>query len=135
MIVQIPCTVEMSCAVYLSESVDKIKTAIANIFPDCMINYENFSLRATSQNISSLDVLRESIQSRHQQKTYRRTLEKHLDEDSVWFYLNKQAAFAKKVALCGDADESPLGPITVTITSRYIKQIIEWIAGQRSVNL
>ena len=46
------------------------------------------------------------------------------------FYLNKQAAFVEKIAICEKADESPLGPIKVILTSVYIDKIIDWIVSR-----
>ncbi len=46
---------------------------------------------------------------------------------TTWFYLNKQAAFVEKIAICEKSDESPLGPIKVIITSPNIDGIIDWI--------
>ena len=129
------CKIKMQCTVHLSEDPDKVMDAVTNIFPDCTVNDENLSIRATSDNIKSLEKIRESVQSRQLQKTYRRTLEKHLDGNSTWIYLNKQAAFVKKVAICEDADESPLGPIKVVLTSRNITGVIEWLAAQKTRDL
>ncbi len=44
----------------------------------------------------------------------------------TWFLLNKQAAFSKVVALIEDEDESPLGPIKITIKNQNIEEIISW---------
>ncbi|MDP8905989.1 MAG: hypothetical protein M3M88_00515, partial [Thermoproteota archaeon] len=46
--------------------------------------------------------------------------------DTTWFLLNKQAAFSKVVALVEDEDESPLGPIKITIKNQNIEEIINW---------
>jgi predicted RNA binding protein with dsRBD fold (UPF0201 family) len=56
-----------------------------------------------------------------------RRLEKNLDKNSTWFYLNKQAAFVEKIAICEESDESPLGPIKVILTSNQIDRIIDWL--------
>ncbi|MBI2111431.1 MAG: hypothetical protein HYT44_03515 [Nitrosarchaeum sp.] len=52
---------------------------------------------------------------------------KNLENDSTWFYLNKQAAFSNAIALCEEAEESPLGPIKVILTSSNIDRIIDWL--------
>ena len=61
------------------------------------------------------------------QRIYRRTLEKNMENNSSWFYLNKQAAFVNKVAICEESDESPLGPIKVILTSTNLDRIITWL--------
>ena len=54
-------------------------------------------------------------------------MKKNLTNTSTWFYLNKQAAFANNVALCDEADESPLGPIKLILESNQIEQIMDWL--------
>ncbi len=75
----------------------------------------------------SLEKIHEAIRSMRSQRSYRRALQKNLDNDSTWFYLNKQAAFAEKIAICEKSDESPVGPIKVILTSANIDEIIDWL--------
>jgi hypothetical protein len=50
-------------------------------------------------------------------------------KDSTWFYLNKQAAFVDVIAICNEADESPLGPIKIVLHSTNIEDVIEWLVS------
>jgi len=77
-----------------------------------------------------LEKIYETIHTKQSQKIYRRNLEKNLENDTTWFYLNKQAAFVEKIVICEGADESPLGPIKVILTSSYIDRIIDWIISR-----
>ncbi len=124
----IKCKVEITCPVNLSEDLDKVKQAISNIFPDLTIKNENFSIKAQSNELKSLKKIYETISSSQSQKIYTRNLENNLEDDSTWFFLNKQAAFVGIVAICDEAEESPLGPIKVTLTSSNIDAIIDWIS-------
>jgi predicted RNA binding protein with dsRBD fold (UPF0201 family) len=124
----IKCKVEIICPVNLSEDLDKIKQAISNIFPDSTIKNEIFSIKAQSNELKSLEKIYETISSSHSQKIYTRNLENNLEGDSTWFFLNKQAAFVGIVAICDEAEESPLGPIKVTLTSSNIDAVIDWIS-------
>jgi hypothetical protein len=124
----IKCKVEIICPVNLSEDLDKIKQAISNIFPDLTIKNEIFSIKAQSNELKSLEKIYETISSSHSQKIYTRNLENNLEGDSTWFFLNKQAAFVGIVAICDEAEESPLGPIKVILTSSNIDGIIDWIS-------
>lgn len=124
----IKCKVEMICPVNLSEDLDKIKQAISNIFPDSTIKNEIFSIKAQSNELKSLKKISETISSSQSQKIYTRNLENNLEGDSTWFFLNKQAAFVGIVAICDEAEESPLGPIKVTLTSSNIDAVIDWIS-------
>ena len=124
----ISCKIEMSCSVNPSEDPSKIIKLISNIFPNSEIKTENFSVSAHSKNLNSLEKIYETIHSKKSQKTYTRNLEDNLENDSTWFYLNKQAAYVEEVVICEEAEESPLGPIKVILTSSNIDGIIDWIA-------
>ena len=122
----INCKIEMFCAVNPSEDPDKTQKSISNIFPYSTIKIENYSISAESKDLASLEKIYEVVHSKQSQKTYRRNLQKNLNNDSTWFYLNKQAAFVEKIAICEESEESPLGPIKVILTSSRIDEIIDW---------
>ena len=128
----INCKIEIVCPVNLSEDPDKVIQAISNIFPYSNIKNENFSIKAQSNELRSLEKIYESIISTQSQKSYTRNLENNLDGNSTWFFLNKQAAFVDQVAICDEAAESPLGPIKVILNSSNIDGIIDWISYQNS---
>ena len=113
----IKCKIEMFCSINPSEDPEKIKKSILNIFPNSKIKIEDFSINAHSKDLTSFEKIYETIRSKRSQKNYRRNLENNLDNDTTWFYLNKQAAFAEEIAICEEAEESPLGPIKVIMTS------------------
>ena len=118
----------MFCPVNPSEDPTKIQKAISNVFPYSTVKTENSSISFQSNDLKSLEKIYETIHTKQSQKIYRRNLEKNLENDTTWFYLNKQAAFVEKIAICEKADESPLGPIKVILTSSNIDEIIDWIA-------
>lgn len=124
----INCKIEMICPVNLSENPEKVKQAISNIFPFSEIKNENFSIKAQSKELRSLEKIYEAITLSQSQKSYTRNLENNLEGNTTWFFLNKQAAFVEKIAICDEPEESPLGPIKVTLTSSNIDGIIDWIA-------
>ena len=121
------CKIEMFCTVNPSESIEKIEKVISNIFPYSIINNNNLSINAQSKELRSFEKIYQFIHNNKLQKNYLRSLEDHLQDDTTWFYLNKQAAFVEQIAICEESDESPLGPIKVTLTSSNIDAIIDWI--------
>ncbi len=121
------CKIEMFCTVNPSESIEKIEKAISNIFPYSIINNNNLSVNAQSKELRSFEKIYQFIHNNKLQKNYLRSLEDHLQDDTTWFYLNKQAAFVEQIAICEESDESPLGPIKISITSSNIDAIIDWI--------
>ena len=126
----INCKIEIFCPVNPSEDPKKIKKAISNIFTNSTIKTETFSISAQSKNLKSLEIIYETIHTKQSQKIYRRNLEKNLEDDTTWFYLNKQAAFVEQIAICEKANESPLGPIKVILTSSNIDRIIDWFVSR-----
>ena len=123
----INCKIKMSCMVNPSEDPEKIRQAISNIFPYSEIITENFSIIAKSKELRSFEKIYETIHTNQFQNIYSRTLEDNLENDSTWFFLNKQAAFVEKVVICDEEEESPLGPITITLTSSNIDGVIDWL--------
>ena len=121
------CKIEMFCTVNPSESIEKIEKAISNIFPYSIINNNNLSINAQSKELRSFEKIFQFIHNNKLQKIYLRSLEDNLQDDTTWFYLNKQAAFVEQIAICEESNESPLGPIKVTLTSSNIDAIIDWI--------
>lgn len=123
----ISCKIEIFSSINSSEDPKKIETAILNIFPNAKIKTDNFSIISNSKDLHLLEKIYDVIHSNQSQKIYQRQLEKNLENYSTWFYLNKQAAFVGSVALCEEAEESPLGPIKVILTSSSIDGIIDWL--------
>ena len=118
--------IQIFSSVSPSEDPEKVKTTILNIFPESKItNAEDFSICAETTDLRTLEKIRETVQSTQSQKAFQRQLEKHMNKNSTWFYLNKQAAFVGRIALCEEADESPLGPLKIIITSTNMNRVIE----------
>ncbi len=124
----LPINIAVFAAVHPSEDPDKVKTAICNVF-DGTTSSRAFSVHANSTDLFSLEIIRESIRTRTIGSAYRRNMMTNTLKDTTWFYLNKQAAFAGHVAICKEADESPLGPIKITITCSDLMQFIDWFVS------
>lgn len=123
------CKIDVYCTINPSEDQTKVEQAISNILPDIEIQINDDTLKATSQNLETLSNIFEVIHSHKIQRIYRRFLNNNLRDDSTWFYLNKQAAFSNTIALCDEAEESPLGPIKIVLTSKNIEDIIDWLVS------
>jgi len=121
------CKIEIFCTINPSESIEKLQQTIFNIFPYSKINNNDLSINAVSKELRSFEKIYHFIHNNKLQKIFLRSLEDNLKNDTTWFYLNKQAAFVEQIAICEEFDESPLGPIKVTLTSTNIDQIIDWI--------
>ena len=108
---------------------NKVRTAVSNILAGMDEKITDNSLVANSNNYESLAKIYETMRTRKIKSAYRRHLMRNMTEDSTWFYLNKQAAFANVVALCDEEDQSPLGPIEVVLHSENIEDVIDWLVS------
>ena len=125
----VDCKVSAFCMVNASEDINKVRTAISNALTDMDEKITGDTLIANSNNYESLTKIYETMRSRRSKSAYRRHLMRNMAKDSTWFYLNKQAAFANVIALCDEADESPLGPIIVVLHSKNIEDVIDWFVS------
>ena len=125
----VDCKISVYCNINESEDVNKVKTAISNILTDMDETTDDSSFVANSSNYESLTKIYEAMRTRKTKTVYRRHLMRNMTEDSTWFYLNKQAAFANAVVLCDDESESPLGPIKIVLHSKNIEDVIDWLVS------
>ena len=125
----VDCKISVYCNINESEDVNKVKTAITNILTDMDETTDDSSFVANSSNYESLTKIYEAMRTRKTKTVYRRHLMRNMTEDSTWFYLNKQAAFANAVVLCDDESESPLGPIKIVLHSKNIEDVIDWLVS------
>ena len=108
---------------------NKVRTAVSNILTGMDEKLTDNSFAANSDNYESLTKIYETMRSRKTKSAYRRHLMRNMTEDSTWFYLNKQAAFADVIALCDEEDQSPLGPIEIVLHSKNIEDVIDWLVS------
>ena len=126
----IACKIEAYGAVNPSEDKDKVRVAISNVILDADYEYKEGSLKATTIDLHSLSKIQETISSRKVNRVYRRQMRFNTKGDTTWFYLNKQAAHANVIAICEEAEESPMGPIKVILHSRNLEKVIDWLAPE-----
>lgn len=130
MIPQVDCKIEAFCEINPSEDPQKIQQVLYNVLDDVEFKITEGSIRASSKQIESLSKIHQSIQNHSSGRIYWRFLNNNLEGNETWFYLNKQAAFVNSIALCEHANESPLGPIKITIRSKNIERVIEWLTSE-----
>ena len=125
----IDCRVVATCAIHPSEDPGRVAAAVSNVIEGAEVEAGEGALEARARGLGSLARIREAVRSGNLRAACRRGLERNAAGGSTMLYLNKQAAFARRVAICRDADESPLGPITVTLTSPDIGGVVDWLAS------
>jgi uncharacterized protein len=77
--------------------------------------------------LGDLSGLKSQLRDRHVRAAARRILVRGIEGRSTALMLNRQAAAAGVLALCGAPDESPLGPIRVKIESVDVQASIDWL--------
>ena len=125
----VDCKVSAYCTINTSEDIDKVRASLSNVLIDMDEKLTGDSLVANSNNYESLTKIYETMRSRKTKSAYRRHLMRNMTENSTWFYLNRQTAFANVVALCDEEDQSPLGPIKVVLHSKNIEDVIDWLVS------
>jgi predicted RNA binding protein with dsRBD fold (UPF0201 family) len=87
------------------------------------------SLRLSSDDRKCLARIKDMLRDRHVRSAARRQLLLNSARRSATMMLNRQAASAGVIALCGSPEESPLGPIYLTIESDRLSAAIDWLTS------
>ena len=114
-----------------SERTQKVIDAISNLFARCSPEL-SFRRRVVGRAFGSdsLAMLYEQVRSRSAMGVLRRKLLDNRAGDSTWFFLNKQAATSGIAAVIEDEQESPIGPIRVTISCEELDALIDWLVPE-----
>ncbi|HET6457675.1 MAG TPA: RNA-binding domain-containing protein [Nitrosopumilaceae archaeon] len=126
----VACKIEAYAAVNPSEDPEKVRLAVSHVLLDANFKYEDGSIKATSKDLQSLAKIYDIIRSRGVIRAYRRQMRFHTHDTTTWFYLNKQAAFVDVIAICEEAEESPMGPIKIIMHSEEIQKVIDWLVPE-----
>lgn len=114
-----------------SEDPEKVKKSLVNVVNGCRPVTKDGHVEATCTGIMSLHHIRVGVRSKSTLGVFRKLLEWNRKGNVTWFLLNKQAAYMGVISLAEHYEESPLGPIRVTITSKSLDTIIEWLLLDR----
>ena len=114
-----------------SEDTQKVIDAIANLFTRCSPEV-SFRSRVVGRAVGSdsLAILYEQVRSRSAMGVLRRMLLDNRVGDSTSFLLNKQAATSGIAAVIEEEQESPLGPIRVTISCEELDVLVDWLVPE-----
>ena len=91
------------------------------------INEEGNLAMVNTEGLHALHHIRVGVKSRFSAGVLRRLFEYNRSNNKTWFFLNKQAAYSGVIAIVESSVESSLGPIMVTITSRDLDRVLEWL--------
>lgn len=112
-----------------SEDPQKVLEAMKSILGDVphTVMEEGSLIRVESSAPESLDKLHDQLRDRHVRGAARRRFLTGRSGRRTTVMVNRQAAAAGVVALCDSEEESPLGPVFLTIQSRNLDELIQWL--------
>ncbi|MHA1819654.1 MAG: RNA-binding domain-containing protein [Promethearchaeota archaeon] len=120
-----------------TEDLEKVKRVLHNLFDfddekDLEIierNGEKY-LRVSVNSVNALENLFEGFRRERIVQTARKYLLSRVNGDSVRFALNKQALYAKRFHFSQEYNESPMGPVIVTITSDDLETVLNYLVPE-----
>jgi predicted RNA binding protein with dsRBD fold (UPF0201 family) len=126
-----PIELKVEAPVNPSEDPQKVIAAIEMVITKCSPEFRYGSrVVGRGAGIEPLSVLYEQVRSRSAMGVLRRMLVDNRAGDSTWFLLNKQAATAGIAVVIDEEQESPLGPIRVTISCEELDTLVDWLVPE-----
>jgi predicted RNA binding protein with dsRBD fold (UPF0201 family) len=128
-----PIEVKVEAVVNPSEDPKKVIGAIENVVQRASPEFRYGSrVIGRAAGSEALSILYEQVRSRSAMGVLRRMLLDNRAGTSTWFLLNKQAASAGIATIIEDEQESPLGPIRVTINCEELDALTDWLVPESS---
>ena len=119
--------IDISANLNNSESVEKLSTAITNVFADSP-SKQGESVVLKSNGVECLSRVHDYIRSKQTISVVRRRLLRNLAGNETFLLLNRQAAYSGSIVICDSESEAPLGTIKLTLKSPTISKVIDWFA-------
>ncbi|MBU7032305.1 MAG: hypothetical protein HXS53_07220 [Theionarchaea archaeon] len=118
--------ISVAVPVYPTESPEKVKKALENVFPSLTFTLLEKGFTGTGQDIETLNKMKLLLENQRIRDTAQEILTRSVLSQTLTFSLNKQAAYMGKINF---SDECPLDPIVVSITDEDIHSIITYLSG------
>lgn len=114
-----------------SEDRDKVAMALRNLISgaEAVESFTAAGARLVTEDPKALEFVRDQLRDRHVRSAARRQFVLNREKNATSLMLNRQAAAAKVVALCGTPEESPLGPIYLTLESARLDEAVDWLTA------
>ena len=121
-------TVRVETDISPTESEEKVKTAVMNIFGNVSMETTGGVLRAEAKGQQALVRLRDLLRAERIRGAARKAFFRGIRGNMIGFFLNKQVAFAGHVSFSEEVGESPLGPLRVTVECGNPTELVDWLA-------
>jgi len=121
----------LEAPVALSEDPAKVLAAMKWLVGEALYSLEEGKgrLRIMSEDPRSISRIHDQLRDRRVRSAARRLLTAGRSGDRAKVMVNRQAATSGVFALCSSEDQSPLGPIYLSIESAQLDAIIEWLTA------
>ena len=123
-------TVIVESDILPTEDESKVERAVRNIFPLIEIHLDENNgkrIKAYAKGLKILSELHNLLKRNRIRAAARSIMMRSISASSITVALNKQAAYAGHVSFTTDPNESPLGPIILTIQSPNPQEVIDWL--------
>ena len=126
--------VSIEVEVNITESVEKVKRAIENIFGSIQTTVEplhkEVKIAVESKGSEALVKFYNLLRRERVRAAARKVFLEGIDGKTVNFCLNKQVAYAGHISFSKEEAESPLGPVKVKIRSENPRRLIDWLTSE-----
>lgn len=114
-----------------SEDYDKVVEAMKCVLGAVVSPREERGGRVVlrSEDADSLVRIHDQLRDRRVRGAARRLARSGREGGRVRLMVNRQAAAVGIIALCGSPEESPLGPLFLTIESDDVEGILDWLTA------
>jgi predicted RNA binding protein with dsRBD fold (UPF0201 family) len=121
----------LEASVSPSEDPEKVGDAMKNVLGGYgqSPKLSGTSLRLVSDSEKSLVHIKDVLRDRHVRSAARKQLLLTSSGHTASLMLNRQAAASGVIAICGSAEESPLGPIYLAIESGKLEAAVDWLTA------
>jgi uncharacterized protein len=114
-----------------SEDPDKVIGALEKMLGQSTgdVSLGSRAVRIVTNDTRMLLRMRDQLRDRHVRSAARRRLLLNREGNSTSLMLNRQAATTGVLVVCGSPEESPLGPIYLTIESERLDDVMDWLTS------
>ena len=129
-------TLTLEASISPSEDPNKVTSAMQKVVGSTQnqMSSDGSTARLVTRDPRALGWIRDQFRDRRIRSSVRRQFVVNRSGHSTILMLNRQAAAAGVVAICGAPEESPLGPIYLKIESDDLDRLVDWLSPTRYDN-